>query len=199
MGEALDRIGSLYAISKLNPWTIARRAARAVRQELPSPAARCAASLVAADVGNALARNPRLPRSHFLRADSAGMRCNVIATTGRSRSTTTRRSAHLRCVALGRKNFLFAGSDGEAARVRSVLQLAGQCEAQRPQSRSVLARGYSHASPTIRSIALPSCCLGTSNRRTIRRSWPSATRLNCQRRSNRRALLSLSSLRQDGL
>lgn len=92
----------------------------------------------------------------------------------------------LRCVALGRKNFLFAGSDTGGDRAAAFYSLIGTAKlnGHNPEAflREVLTR-----SPNIRSRGLPNFCRGICNRHAIaaRISSRATPRRRCQPRPNR--------------
>ncbi len=55
----------------------------------------------------------------------AGVRCCATGKMATSRSTTTAAERALRAVALGRKNYLFAGSDSGGERAAAIYSLIG--------------------------------------------------------------------------
>ena len=159
--QALDRIGALYAIEQ----EIRGRPPderRAVRQERSRPL------LDDLNVGwtrrfKRSRRNPRRPKRSAMRFrwEALGRYCD----DGRIEIDNNAAERALRCVALGRKNFLFAGSDagGDEPRRSTV------CWAP-PNSTATIPKRFcarcSRASPNIRSPVSTSCCPGISARST---------------------------------
>ena len=70
-------------------------------------------------------RRSRRWRSRSATRSRAGRHWFATVTTATSRSTTTPPSAALRAVALGRKNYLFAGSDAGGERAAAIYSLIG--------------------------------------------------------------------------
>ena len=73
----------------------------------------------------------------------------------------------LRAVALGRKNYLFAGSDSGGERAAAIYSLIGTAKLNGLDPEAYL-RGCWSASPTIPSTASLNCCPGTSKRKPNR-------------------------------
>ena len=65
----------------------------------------------------------------------------------------------LRTVALGRRSYLFAGSDAGGERAAAIYSLIGSCKLNKIDPESYLKYVFD-VSPIIRSIALTSCCRG---------------------------------------
>ena len=68
----------------------------------------------------------------------------------------------LRAVALGRKNYLFAGSDAGGERAAAIYTLIGTAKLNGLDPRGATCATCSSASPSTRSTASTSCCPGTS-------------------------------------
>ena len=73
----------------------------------------------------------------------------------------------LRCVAIGRKNYLFAGSDAGGRRAAAIYSLIESAKLNGLNPQHYLA-DCSPASPTTRPGTLPNSCPGTGNRRPTR-------------------------------
>ena len=71
----------------------------------------------------------------------------------------------LRCVAIGRKNYLFAGSDAGGRRAAAIYSLIESAKLNGLNPQHYLADLLT-ASPTTPPAALPNSCLGTGNRPT---------------------------------
>ena len=125
-GEALDRIGALYAIEK----EIRGRSPderRAVRQERSRPLLEALHALAARRRWQRSRRNRRLPKPFayaLTRWDALQRYCD----DGRIEIDNNAAERALRCVALGRKNFLFAGSDGGGQSAAAFYSLLGSAK-----------------------------------------------------------------------
>jgi hypothetical protein len=69
----------------------------------------------------------------------------------------------LRCVAIGRKNYLFAGSDAGGRRAAALYSLIESAKLN-GSTRSTISPTCSPASPTTQPAASPNSCPGTGNR-----------------------------------
>ena len=134
--EALDRIGELYAIEK----EIRGRPPDERREVRQSAAGRCSTRCKSGwrDTRITVAE-VRDRQGHSLCAGTLGS-VAALWDDGRIEIDNNAAERALRCVALGRKNYLFAGRCRRRAR-RGDLQPDRHSETERQQSRNVFARG----------------------------------------------------------
>ena len=101
-----------------------RNERREVRNEQARPLLESLKQWLEATLGKAVAEN-RTRRWRFAMRWDAGKRSCAMSTMAASRSTTTPPNERLRVVALGRKNYLFAGSDAGGERAAAIYSLIG--------------------------------------------------------------------------
>jgi transposase len=118
--EALDRIGQLYAVEKeINGLVPDHR--RRQRQERSKPIAAALAAW-AEEIGRKLSRKSELADAfRYMRARWAAL--NRCFDDGRLALDNNPAERALRCVAIGRKNYLFAGSDAGGRRAAVMYSL----------------------------------------------------------------------------
>ena len=167
--EALDRIGDLYKIEK----TIAGLppdVRRGERQQRSKPIAEALAAWAETTLRR-LSRKSELAKAfRYMRSRwKALLRC---FDDGRLALDNNPAERALRCVAIGRKNYLFAGSDAGGHRAAAIYSLIETRQAQRPQPAALPRR---RARPHRRSP-------GPANRRSV------ALELDARRPSARRRL-----------
>ena len=156
--EALERIGELYAIEK----EIRGRPAeerRQVRDDAAAALAGVAEAVARRDVGQAVEKIGH-GAGGALRARALG---SAAALRGRRPLEIDNNAAEraLRAVALGRKNYLFAGSDAGGERAAAIYSLIGTAKLNGLDPEATCAT-CCPASPTIRLTASRNCCPGTS-------------------------------------
>ena len=157
--EALERIGAAVCHRKRNSRTRAGRAARG-----PQPAgatvAGIAETMAGRDVSETIAEN----RTRALAVRYALGRWDALlryVDDGRIEIDNNAAERALRTVALGRKNYLFAGSDAGGERAAAIYSLIGTAKLNGLDPEAYL-RDVLPASPTIPSTASRNSCPGTS-------------------------------------
>ena len=143
--EVLDRIGALYAIEKeIRERSPVER--RAVRQERSRPLLD-ALALHLRDMLRTLSQKSAMAKA-IRYALSRWEGLNRYCDDGRIEIDNNAAERALRCVALGRKNYLFAGSDAGGERAAAIYSLLGTAKLNRfnPEAylREVLARIAEH-------------------------------------------------------
>ena len=136
--EALERIAELYAIEKeIRGRSPEER--REVRNARARPLLDSLKQWLEATLGK-LSQKIRHGGGGSLCAGALGSAAALRATMAASRSTTTPPNARLRAVALGRKNYLFAGSDAGGERAAAIYSLIGTAKLNGHRSGSLSAR-----------------------------------------------------------
>jgi hypothetical protein len=166
--EALDRIGQLYAVEKIINGSPPERR-RQLRQLQSKPIAEALAAW-AEQTSRLLSRKSELAQAfRYMRARwTALVRC---FDDGRLALDNNPAERALRCVAIGRKNYLFAGSDAGGRRAAALYSLieSAKLNGLNPQHylADVLARIADH--PARRIAELPALELATARRHLRRR------------------------------
>jgi Transposase IS66 family len=128
--EALDRVGQLYAVEKMINGLPPER--RRQRRQLQSKPIAEALAAWAEQTLRQLSRKSELAQAfRYMRARwTALVRC---FDDGRLALDNNPAERALRCVAIGRKNYLFAGSDAGGRRAAALYSLIESAKLNRPQ------------------------------------------------------------------